>query len=172
MDRGPGGLTVHGNSKSWTRLNDEHPPPTHTHGIGTQGPVTPGRNKQNQLWRWRPGGGCPVSSWQGTQRHCPSSLELWALVGRDGLMAGRASGGAELLKHGPLPAATLLPGDAAPQSWSSFFSQAVLSCVTDFNCLRCLPWTFMFLERREHFPISCFLKPQQLRNKKSCPFSA
>ena len=56
-------------------------PPTHTHGIGTQGPVTPGRNKQNQLWRWRPGGGCPVSSWQGTQRHRPSSLELWALVG-------------------------------------------------------------------------------------------
>lgn len=55
-------------------------------------------------------------------------------------------------------AATLLPGaNAALQSWSHL-SWVVLPCVTDFNCLRCLLWTYMFLERHEHFPISCFLK--------------
>lgn len=82
-------------------------------------------------------------------------------------MAGRASEAAGA-RAWPAPGGHAFPGaDAAPQSWS-LLSRVVLSCVTDFNCLRCLPVTFMFLERRS-ISHSLFPETTAAQNKKSCP---
>ena len=52
----PGGLTVHGNSKSWTRLNSQHPPPPPPNR-------TNGQTGQEGTSKTSRGGGHPVSSW-------------------------------------------------------------------------------------------------------------